>query len=281
MAETRRMLGGLDDDALAAALRDLGGAIDVPLAATPAGGWDLAARTRMRIEASGTGPRRGWFGRAGRRPLRRGLVLALAALLVLAAIAGAVTAWLPGIRIVFGDGPPPTAATSPSGAIGSPLGPIGSALGLGTNVSLGEAEALAGIELVLPPDPAIGPPDTVFVNARRASLVWAPRPGLPAAGSDGIGLLISEFRGVVDDGYYQKVLRAPATVTEVTVDGARGYFISGPPHYFVYVDEDGRDVDDSHRVVGDTLIWSRGDVTYRLESGLGMDAAIQLAGSLE
>jgi hypothetical protein len=251
-----------------------------------AAGQDLAARARARIVAAGSergrGPgAAGWFGPAGRRPLRRSLVLAVAALLVLAAIAGAVTAWLPGIRITFGDGPPPSAVASPSGAIGSPLGPIGSALGLGTSVTLDEAEALAGLDLILPGDPAIGLPDAVFVNAGRVSLVWAPRPGLPAAGSDGIGLLISEFRGVVDDGYYQKVLRAPASVTEVTVDGARGYFIGGPPHYFIYVDENGREVDDSHRVVGDTLIWSRGDVTYRLESGLDMDAAVRLAGSLE
>lgn len=295
MAEARRILGGLDDDALAAALRDLGGAIEVPPGATPAladaaadatAGPDLAARARARIVAAGGERDRGpgvggWFGRAGRRPLRRGLVLALAALLVLAAIAAAVTTWLPGIRIVFGDGPPPTAATSPSGAIGSPLGPIGSTLGLGTNVTLDEAEGLAGIDLVLPPDPAIGPPDAVFVNAGRVSLVWAPRPGLPEAGSDGIGLLISEFRGLVDDGYYRKVLNAPASVTEVTVEGARGFFISGPPHYFVYVDETGRQVDASHRVVGDTLIWSGGDVTYRLESGLDMDEAIRLAESLE
>jgi hypothetical protein len=154
-------------------------------------------------------------------------------------------------------------------------------LGLGTSVTLEEAERLAGLDLVLPPDPAIGPPDAVFVNAGRVSLVWEARPGLPVAGTDGIGLLISEFRGTVDDGYYRKVLNAPARVTEVSVGGAPGFFISGPPHYFIYVDETGRDVDASHRVVGDTLIWSNGPVTYRLESALDVDAAIRLAESLE
>ena len=286
MAETRPPLGAFDDDALASALRDLGGAIEMPVTRS-VGGPDLAARARARIVASGAEPRRGWaarwFGPAGRWPLRRSLVLAVAALLVLAAIAGAVTAWLPGIRIIFGDGtaPAPSAQGSPSGGIGSPLGPIGITLGLGTSVPLDEAERLAGIDLILPPDPAIGPPDAVFVNAGRVSLVWAARPGLPEAGTDGIALLISEFRGAVDDAYYLKVLNAPARVTEVAVGGARGFFISGPPHYFVYVDENGNDVDASHRVVGDTLIWANGAVTYRLESGLGMDAAIRLAESLE
>jgi hypothetical protein len=285
VAEARRRLSAFDDEALGAALRELGGAIEMPVA-RPAGGQDVAARARARLEASGTEPRRGWAARwtgpAGRRPLRRSLVLALAALLVLAAVAGAVTAWLPGIRIIFGDGPPPSPSgeASPSDAVGSSLGPIGMTLGLGASVPLDEAERLAGVDLILPTDPAIGPPDAVFVNAGRVSLVWAARPGLPAAGSDGIGLLISEFRGAVDDSYYRKVVNAPASVAEVTVNGARGYFIGGPPHFFVYVDENGNDVDASHRVVGDTLIWADGPVTYRLESGLDMGAAIRLAESL-
>ena len=42
-------------------------------------------------------------------------------------------------------------------------------------------------------------------------------------------------------------------VTPVTVGGNPGYWISGPPHFFYYVDPSGKDVDDSHRIVGDTL----------------------------
>jgi hypothetical protein len=40
-------------------------------------------------------------------------------------------------------------------------------------------------------------------------------------------------------------------------------------------------IDDHHRVVGDTLVWTADGVTFRLESALGMDAAIRLAESLE
>jgi hypothetical protein len=37
---------------------------------------------------------------------------------------------------------------------------------------------------------------------------------------------------------------------------------------------------DSRRIVGDTLLWARGGVTYRLESGLDRAAAIALAETL-
>ena len=66
-----------------------------------------------------------------------------------------------------------------------------------------------------------------------------------------------------------------------SVDGARGYWIDGPPHFFMYIDANGDPVDDSRRLVGDTLIWTDGDVTFRLESSLGRDRAIELAESLE
>jgi len=64
------------------------------------------------------------------------------------------------------------------------------------------------------------------------------------------------------------------------VDGVTGYWISGAPHEIVFVDEHGYPVFDSRRIVGDTLLWARGDVTYRLESGLDQAAAIALAHSL-
>ena len=66
----------------------------------------------------------------------------------------------------------------------------------------------------------------------------------------------------------------------MTVNGGRGFWISGPQHFFYYVDPSGAIVEDSRRSVGDTLIWTDGDVTYRLESRLGMEEAIRLAESL-
>lgn len=284
MAESRQPLLALSDDAMAGVLRDLGASIAFPSAAQGPGGPDVAARARARIVALDVKPSPGGghprFG-FGLRPMRRGLVLAIAVLLVLAAIAGAVGLGLPGLRIIFGTVPsqPPIATATASGA--ASLAPLGSVLGLGTALPLAEVERIAGLDLILPPDPAIGPPDVVYVAGERATVVWASRPGLPATGDHGVGLLISEFNGRVESGYYEKILGSGAKLTRVTVNGSPGYWISGPPHFFYYINPQGEAVDDSRREVGDVLIWSAGAVTYRLESGLDMESAIRLAETLD
>jgi hypothetical protein len=280
VAEPRTVLAAMDDRALEGALRDLATALAYPSAG--ADGSDVAARVRARIVAappSPVGP--GPFGWLRARPLRRSLVVAIAALLILAAIAGAVGLGVPGIRILFGGPTPPSIASPSASPSGASEGTLGQALGLGTRVPIEEAERLAGIDIVLPADPAIGSPVATFVFADRVALVWPERPGLPADPSTGVGLLISQFRGTVDEGYYSKTLDSGALVAPVTVDGNQGYWISGPPHFFFYVDPSGRMIDDTHRLVGDTLIWSDGDVSYRLESQLGMEEAIRLAESLQ
>jgi hypothetical protein len=272
MTDPRMPLHLLPDPTLEDALRRLGPSLAVP--AVRAGPNDPAARARRRIaEAGGTSPRlRAWR-------LRRGLVLAVAALLVMAAVAAAVGLGLPGLRFVFGDpSPVPSASPVPTG----PVGPPGSGLGLGTAVTLAEAERMAGFDLRLPTDPTIGPPDAAYLASFGAvSLAWEPAPNLPATDFGGVGLLITEFRGGVDEGYLEKALRSDATLTPVTVGGERGYWIAGPPHFFIYIDPRGEPVDDSRRVVGDTLVWTDGELTLRLESALGMEGALALAETLE
>jgi hypothetical protein len=290
----------MPDESLAGALRQLATSIDFP-AAEPRepGAADLAARARRSLElnpprpslwrrlmpVAGSGTARG-----SGRPIRRGLVLAIAALLLLAAVAGAVSLGLPGLRIIFGQGPSPV-PTSPGPAESSPsassgptssatLAPLAGSLALGDAVSLAEARRLAGFEVVLPTDPDLGPPDATYLNGQRVGLVWANRPGLPETQSPGVGLVISEFRGSVDPGLFEKILGPDTTLTKVTVGGSPGYWISGAPHFFFYMDPQGNAVNDDHPTVGDVLLWTRGEVTYRLETSLGMAAAIRLAESL-
>jgi hypothetical protein len=302
VSEARR-LGALSDDALAAALRELGGAIHVAVVSPAADGIDPARRARLRIEAAGARPQRGILDRlgfgpaAGRgRPLRRGLVLAVALLLVLAAIAGAIGFGLPGLRIVFGPGasPTPSLTAAPSVVPGSPAaspsntaaptrspvrsGPPGSNLGFGEPVTLDEARARAGFPILLPTDGHLGPPDAVWIDRiGRVSLVWRARPDLPATLESGLGLVISQFSGHINPGYFEKLLDAGATIQPVTVRGKPGYWISGRPHEFVYVDPSNEPTFDDRRLVGDTLAWSDGDVTYRVESELGLDEAMRIA----
>ena len=257
-------------------LADLGRAVAWP---EPSGG--LAAVVGARISA-GAGSaerrvRRPWW-----RPARRGLVLALAALVALAAVAAAAGIGLPGLRIIFlppgatpvgpsaGSSPLPT--SSGSAALG-----LGSALGLGARTDLAGAAAIAGFEILVPE--RLGPPDEVYTMNRRVTLVWRSDADLPRMASD-IGLLVTQFRGTVDPGFYEKQVTAGTTVLPVRVGSSPGYWLEGAPHTLVYRDLSGAFLEETRRTVGDALIFRRGDLTFRIESALGRDETIALATSL-
>ena len=280
MAEPRDALAVMDDSTLEGALRDLATAIAYPSAGVPPA--DVATLVRQRIVASPPPGRAigGPFGWLRARPIRRSLVVAIAVLLLLAAVAGAVGLGVPGIRILFGGPTQPAPTSSASVTPPASLGTLGQSLGLGTTVSIAEAERLGGLDLVLPTDPAIGPPNATFLFANRVALVWGERPGLPPDPSSGVALLISEFNGAVDAGFFTKVLDGGTTVAPVMVGGSPGYWIEGQPHVFFYTDPTGKFVDDTHRSVGNTLIWNNGEVTYRLEAQVGMEEAVRIAESL-
>jgi len=136
VADSRRALAAMDDVTLEGALRDLATAIAYPSAGTPP--TDVAARVRQRIVASPPrGPASdGRFGWLRARPIRRSLVVAIAVLLLLAAVAGAVGLGVPGIRILFGGPTHPVSTSSASVTPPASLGTLGQALGLGTTVSI-------------------------------------------------------------------------------------------------------------------------------------------------
>lgn len=273
MTAAGRRLAALPEDALEGALRDLGPAIAWP-EPTPT----LSVGVRERLAAQ---PRQPWLhDRLGRgRPIRRSLVLALAVLLVLAAIAGAAGLGLPGLRFILGGAAPRLPVATPTPAGSSPAA-LGAGFGLGTPTTLAEASASVDFPLLLPTEPAVGPPDAVYVAADRVVVAWSPSDVLPDVEGDGVGLLISEFRGRLDGGYIEKLIDTGTRLEAVTVGGATGYWISGGPHFFRYVDERGIDVEDTHRAVGDTLVWTRDGVTYRIESSLGFEATLAMAEAL-
>ena len=96
---------------------------------------------------------------------------------------------------------------------------------------------------------------------------------LPATFEPGVGLLMTEFVGFVDDAFYSKLVGSGTTVEAVLVGGKHGYWLAGEPHFFFYTGPGGV-VRDDRRWVGDALVWSDGKVTYRLESALGQQATI-------
>ena len=277
------------DRDLEAALRVFGEDVAWPEATPTPGGADVAAAVRVRIETMPrtivpARPRWSWW------PARRALVAAALILLVLAAIAGAATLGLPGLHLILGPAPvsPPASlaprASPAAGVSGSAsAGDVpGSTMSLGQLVPLDELDARAGFHVAWPSDPAIGPPDAAYIDPTlggQVALVWRSRNGLPDTLEPGIGLVVTAFQGTADSGFYSKAVGSGTTVTSVLVDGHRAFWMEGDPHFLFYEGRDGF-VHDPRRWVGDALLWTRGPITYRLETSLGEAAAIRLAESM-
>jgi hypothetical protein len=206
------------------------------------------------------------------------LVAAVLILLALAALAGAAGLGLPGLRLILGPAPvspPPSLTPSASPAAGAP----GSALGLGEQVPLEDLDARAGFDVEWPLDPALGPPDAAYIDRTlggQVALVWGSRDALPGTLEPGVGLIVTAFRGTADGGFYSKAIGSGTTVESMPVDGARGYWLTGDPHFLFYQGPDGL-VHDPRRWVGNALLWTRGAITYRLETSLDQAVAIRLA----
>jgi hypothetical protein len=280
--EGRGLQGPAFEGALESALVDLGRALAFP---TPTAGF--AERVTARLGASGVVPtaRRWWhrlFERSSSRPVRRALLLAIALVIILAAVAGALGLGLPGIRLILGPAPTatPSASAAPSGPpTASPSGP-GSALEMGQAVSLDSLSTSVPFPPRLPTDGRVGPPDAAYVLSDRLSLVWAPGPSLPATLAPDVGLVLTEFQGRLDPGYFEKSINSGTTVQPVSVNGQQGYWIDGVPHFFFYVDPNGDTHNETRRLVGKVLIWTSGDLTLRLETSLSRDEAIAIASSI-
>jgi hypothetical protein len=276
-----RRLAALTDAELAAALSDVGASLAWPAARANPAAPDLATRVRARIVADDpqARPRRSGL------QLRRALVLALVALAILAAVAAAVAFGVPGIRLGFGEPaitPPPVASPVASPGDPAPSHPPGANLGLGQATALDDVEERAGFRVRLPADPALGPPAATYVSPTQiVSLVWPASSSLPATADPRVGLLVTQFRGSVEHTLIEKLIDSGTNVEPVVVAGREGYWISGDPHFFWYRTPDGREVPETRRWVGDALLWNDGELTYRIETSLGRDAAVRMAEALE
>ena len=283
------------DTDLEAALRGLGEAIAWPAAGPTSGdGPDLATVVRVRIESSPRGPRLPAGSRWAWRPARRALVVAVIILLALAAIAGAATLGLPGLRLILGpvpvspppslepSRPPASGGASPSTATGPSASPWpGARTGSAARHCRASTHVPASMS-AWPGDPVVGPPDAAFVDRTKGdqvALVWATDPDLPATLDPGVGLLLTQFRGVVENGFFTKAIGSGTTVKLVMVNNRLAYWVSGDPHFLFYETANGS-VHDDRRWVGDTLLWAVGPITYRLETSLGLDDAIRIAESI-
>ncbi|HKG57310.1 MAG TPA: hypothetical protein VKA85_08680 [Candidatus Limnocylindrales bacterium] len=256
---------------LETALAELGPSVDYP---RPRAGFAAA------VTAGIATPRRrraGWPA----RPVRRAVLVAVALALLVAAVAGAIGLGLPGLRILLAS-PPPSVAPTPLPSVSAGT-PPGATLGLGEEVPVDVVASRAAFAVKLPTDSAVGPPETAWLDAAKAgqvTLVWPTRPGLPATASPGVGLLLAEFDGRLDTGFFTKVAGSGTRVEHATVGGSEAYWVTGAQHFFFYTRPNGEFVEDGRRWVGDALLWSKDGITYRLETSLGREAAIRIAESV-
>ena len=270
---------------LGRALSDLGAHLDFP--ATP--DLALAVATRLRA-APAARPRdrraRGWLPGLPRLPgWRRLAVAGLAAVLLAAAVlvvspgtreAVARRLGLRGIDIrLGGERPTPTVTTRPGERL---------ELGLGLRVTLEEARRRVAFPVLVPTAAGFQTPDAVFVNeiqpqGGRVDLVYRARPGLPASPYTDAGLLVTQFQGTLTPDFIKKVV-AGGLVEEVQVAGQPGYWFSGEPHFFTYLDTRGEITDEQTRLAGNTLVWQAGAQTLRLEGQLPKQEALRIAESM-
>jgi hypothetical protein len=255
----------VSEPALEAALRDLGRHLAWP--ATP----DLVPAVRTRLTAGAeVRPIR-------RRPVRRGLVLVAAALLLVLggslAISPSLRAaflrlfTLPGVRIEVEDSPP----VQP---------PIVETPFLGRRVPLAEARREVGFRVSVPD--ALGRPDEVYLvgSGERALVTLAYRQAaeVPANPGTGYAVLLTQLRGSPSEELIKKT-DLEARVVPVTVDGERGYFVQGE-HVVFLRSPGGLARPDEARIAGNTLLWTRDRVTLRLEADLPLQQALEIARSV-
>jgi hypothetical protein len=143
-------------------------------------------------------------------------------------------------------------------------------LGNGTSLETARREAPWLLE---PRGDEVGDPDAVFVQSFElgapVTFVWGD-PDRPR-------LLLTQVRGTY---HFEKLVhgtRGGLTLTEI--DGADAAWIEGEPHVVFYETERGG-ADLPGRLARNTLVWSRGPVTLRLEGDLSQEQAERIARSV-
>jgi hypothetical protein len=207
------------------------------------------------------------------QPLRRGLALALLATILLAGIAAAFGFGIGGLRLTFG---PASFSPLPSFVVGP---------GLGHPTSLTDARSEVGFTLRVPQLTELGQPDAVYLAEPPAggavTLLYGERSRFPADPATGIGLIVTQFRADIDPGIFEKMIDSGVSVTPSQVNGNAAWWIAGGNHYFFYRDANGRVVNTTLRLAGDTLIWEEHGVTHRVEGAPTLAKAILVAESLQ
>ena len=143
---------------------------------------------------------------------------------------------------------------------------------LAGETTLEEAQQSVNYPIVLPSHPSdLGAPDRVFVqdaDGDMTILVW-----IDPHQADEVLMSLH----IVPPGSWAIEKVKPALVQETTVNGRRAIWAVGPyPLRF-----SNGNLDFVRMIDGHVLIWTEGDVTYRLETKSSLEEAIKVAESLE
>ena len=244
---------------------------------------DLARGVAGRVRAGAAATPPEGRSRARRRilppaSLRRALVLALVALLLLA---GTVFAAVPGVRDAVLEFFGIQGATVERRAQ-LPEPPELRPLDLGGRVTLSEAAAELDFTPLVPA--ALGDPDAVYVRRElpggELSLAYRPRPGLPAARTTRLALLASEFRGDLHPDLVGKLAGPGTRIEQLQVGGRPAIWIEGARHFFFYRGPDSNLIESELRLAQNVLLIERGRVLVRLEGAFDRGRALEIAHSL-
>jgi len=143
---------------------------------------------------------------------------------------------------------------------------------LSGETTLEQAQSQAEFRIRLPTYPSdLGPPDRVFLQDQGGSVVilaW-----LSPDDPETVRLTLHELSS---DSWGNRKVQLE-TVTTTTVDGHPAVWAVGP---YILIYRNG-DLVQVRLVEGHVLIWESASVTYRVESDLTLEEAIQVAESLE
>jgi hypothetical protein len=253
---------------------------------------DIAGTVRTRLAAALRQPdaTRKAVARLRWAPAAVIVVMILAALLAVPAVRAAVLDFIRvgAVRIFLA--PPtvtPTALPTPTGAGAPPIveAPLTATPGLGPfelpaptfsladldgATTLADARARAGFPVLLPVyPPDLGAPDKVYLQSFGGNIVvmvWLDRklPDHVRLSLHALGPGVDAFKG------------QPQAVTRTQVNGQMAVWTQGP-YVLVYR---GGNADLSQMINGHVLLWTVGEVTYRLETDVTLDEAVKIAESL-
>jgi len=145
--------------------------------------------------------------------------------------------------------------------------------------SVAEGSRIAGFTVRTPA--ALGEPSAIYVETApvRVTIVYASVKGIPLSPQAGVSAIVVEFKGTLETQIMSKAIGPGTTLDAVPLGSGVAYYLAGQPHQFFFRDPSGATQPETLRLAGNTLLWTDGGVTYRLEAQVGLEEAVRIASS--